>query len=291
MRFHHGVIAVRDLQRAIQVFRDVVGLDARPGGRHAGRGTENAIIRFRDSYLELLSIFDEEKEIAVSGLRGQVLADFIRTREGGLAGYCFTTTEIFRRAEELRGYGLDVPEPLAVSRTVPGGHTLRWHVLLPGGVNWRRPWPFLIQADPANADEDADQPAREHPLGATGVAGLSVVVEDLARGRELYGQRFGLQAAGDDRVAELAADRVRFVHGGFSVDLLAPAGAGAVRAALDSASEGLFQLLLRVPDIQTATAWLARSRIALLPAPGCPGAWLIPPDRAAGARLVLTAGE
>lgn len=291
MRFHHGVIAVRDLQQTIRTFRDVVGLDARPGGRHAGRGTENAVIRFRDSYLELLSIFDADKEIAVSGLRGQVLADFIASHEGGLIGYCLATDEIFRRAGELRSAGLDVPEPLAVSRKTPAGHVLRWHVLLPGGVNWRRPWPFLIQADPANADEDADEPDREHPLGATGVAGLSVVVEDIARGRELYGQRFGLQPAGEDRVPELAADRARFVHEDFGIDLLAPAGAGPLRAELDSAGEGLFQLLLRVADIKAATAWLAQSRIALLAAPGCPGGWLIPPDRAAGARLVLTAGE
>lgn len=291
MRFHHGVIAVRDLQRAIRIFRDVVGLDARPGGRHAGRGTENAIIRFRDSYLELLSIFDAEKEIAVSGLRGQVLADFIAGREGGLAGYCLATDEIFRRTEELRSAGLDVPEPLAVSRKTPAGYVLKWHVLLPGGVNWRRPWPFLIQADPANADDDADAPNREHPLGATGVAGLSVVVENLARAQELYGRQLGLRPAGQDRVPELAADRARFVHEDFSIDLLAPAGSGPVRAELDAAGEGLFQLLLRVADVQAAAACLAWSGVALLPAPGCPGGRLIPPDRAAGARLVLTAAE
>lgn len=144
MRFDHAVIAVRDLQHAIDVFREVIGLDARVGGRHAGRGTENAIIRFPDSYLELLSLFDADKEIAVSGLRGRVLADFIAQREGGLVGYCLTTEEIFRRAEELRSSGLDVPEPLPVSRTLPSGHVLRWHVLLVSGVNWRRPWPFLI---------------------------------------------------------------------------------------------------------------------------------------------------
>jgi hypothetical protein len=61
-----------------------------------------------------------------------------------------------------------------------------------------------------------------------------------------------------------------------------------VRTELDDAGEGLFQLVLRVEDMERAAAWLARSGIALLPAPGCAGGRLIPPDRAAGARLVLT---
>ena len=287
MGFHHAVIAVRDLAGAIGLFREVVGLDARPGGWHGGRGTENAVIPFREGYIELLSIFDAQKEIAVSGLRGQVLADYLAGREGGLVGYCLATDEIFRRAEELRGANIvEVPEPLAVSRRTPAGQVLQWHVLLPEGVSWRRPWPFLIQADPANPDEHAGTPAPGHPLGATAVAGLSVVVKDLARSEALYGH-FGLAPAGRDRVPELGADRLRFVHEGFGIDLLAPAGAGAVRAELDEAGEGVFQLSLRVKAMARAAAWLARSNVALLPAPGCPGGQLIPPDRAAGARLVL----
>lgn len=288
MRFDHGVIAVQDLDRSIRIFRDIIGLDARRGGRHGGRGTENAIIRFPDTYLELLSLHDPDKEIAVSGLRGQILADFIRRREGGLVGYGLTTGEVFRQAEQLRASGLDVPEPLSVSRTLPSGNILRWHVLLPGKVNWRRPWPFLIQSDPANAGYRAEEPPGDHPLGAIGVAGVTVVVEDLERGRELYARQFGLRQTGEDRLPQLAGARVRFAQEDFTIDVMAPAGAGPVRAELDSAGEGTFELLLRVADLRAAAAWLARSGIALQPAPGCPGGWLIPPDRAVGARLVLT---
>lgn len=287
MQLDHAVMAVRDLRHAIDLFRDVIGLDARPGGRHAGRGTENAIIRFRDSYLELLSLFDAEKEIGASGLRGQVLADFLNSREGGLVGYCLATETITRQAEQLRTFGLNVPPPLAVSRTLPSGHVLKWHVLLVSGVNWRRPWPFLIQADPANAESSAAEPPRDHPLGATGVTGVVVAVTDLARAKELYAQ-FGFVLTDEDRVPEYAAHRARLAHGDLSVDLLSPTGAGPVGAELNASGEGVFQLLLRVTDLRTAAAWLARSRIDLLPAPGYGTARLIPPDRALGARLVLT---
>lgn len=291
MRFDHGVIAVRDLDHAIRIYRDTIGLDARRGGRHGGRGTENAIIRFRDSYLELLSLHDPDKEIAASGLRGQVLADFIRHREGGLVGYGLTTSEIFRRAEQIRSSGLDTPEPLSVSRTLPSGNVLRWHVLLPNGVNWRRPWPFLIQGSPANASYAVEEPPGEHALGVTGIAGVSVAVETIERARDLYGRQLGLQLASEETVPELAAVRARFALGDLSIDLLAPLGPGPVRAELDSAGEGVFQFLLQVNDLRASTAWLARSATALQPAAGYAGGWLIPPDRAIGARLVLTAAR
>jgi catechol 2,3-dioxygenase-like lactoylglutathione lyase family enzyme len=288
MRIDHGVIAVRDLDSSIRVFREVLGLDARRGGRHGGRGTENAIVRFPDSYLELLSLHDAEKEIAVSGLRGQILADFIRRREGGAVGFALSTEELVSHSQRLRSAGLDVPEPLSVSRSLPSGGILRWKVMLPGKVNWRRPWPFLIQPDPENARYRAEEPPGEHPLGATGVAGVAIAMEDLARGRDLYGRQFAFREAGEDLVPELAARRVRFELENFGIDVLAPAGGGALRAELDSASEGTFQFLLRVSDLGAASGWLARSGVELQTAPGYPGARLIPPDRAAGARFALT---
>jgi catechol 2,3-dioxygenase-like lactoylglutathione lyase family enzyme len=289
MKFHHGVVAVRDLDAALGTFRDVLGLNARKGGRHAGRGTENAVIAFADgSYIELLSVFDAEKEIAVSGLRGRVLADFVRAHEGGLVGYCLDTTEVFDQAARLRREGVEVPEPLLVSRTTPAGELLKWHVLLPGGVNWRRRWPFLIQPDTANVDENAAATDRVHPLGVTGVSGAAVAVEDLERAIALYAA-FGLKLAQEERVDDLGAERARFLHEGFVIDLLAPLKEGPVRTELENAGEGLFQLELRVADIEASKSLLQKSGIALKAAPGYARRWLIPADRAVGARFVLAA--
>lgn len=289
MKFHHGVVAVRDLAESIRTYRDVLGLNARAGGRHGGRGTENAVIAFEDgSYIELLSVFDAEKEIAVSGTRGQVLADFIRVHEGGLVGYCLDTTEVFEQVARLRGEGVEVPEPLLVSRKTPAGDLLRWHVLLPGGVNWRRRWPFLIQPDPANVDENAGAADRVHPLGITGVCGVAVAVEDLERSKSLY-KAFGLRLSGEDRVPELGAQRARFVQEGAAIDLLSPTAPGAVRTELDAAGEGLFQLALRVRSLDASKSRLAKSGVTLIPAPGYEGCWLVPPARAVWARLLLAA--
>ena len=53
-RFDHAVIAVADLERAIEAY-SALGFDVSPGGRHEHRGTHNALIRFGGvDYVELL---------------------------------------------------------------------------------------------------------------------------------------------------------------------------------------------------------------------------------------------
>lgn len=288
LRFDHAAIAVRDLPAALGVYRDVLGLDARPGGRHTGRGTENAIIRFEPDYLELMAVYDARAEVAAAGQRGQVLVDYLTRREGGLVGYCLATDEVEVLARRLRASGLALVGPVAVERVRPDGQVLRWRLIWPGGVNWRRPWPFFIQAAAPAGAQPAFDPPGDHPLGATGVAGVAVAVFDLERGKDLYGRQLGLGWRGEDLVPELAARRARFGLGNFAIDLLAPTGAGLLQAELDEVGEGPFELRLRVQSLERARAWLDRSGVRLGPAPRIPGGRLIPPDQALGARLILT---
>ena len=44
-RFDHAVIAVSDLDQAVEAYR-TLGFDDFPGGRHEHRGTHDALIRF-----------------------------------------------------------------------------------------------------------------------------------------------------------------------------------------------------------------------------------------------------
>lgn len=78
-RFDHVMIAVRDLDTAIKQFQRL-GFDARPGGRHTGRGTHNGLIRFGLDYVELLSVYDEA-EARANNSRGQTILDALNGRE------------------------------------------------------------------------------------------------------------------------------------------------------------------------------------------------------------------
>jgi catechol 2,3-dioxygenase-like lactoylglutathione lyase family enzyme len=289
-RFDHAVIAVSDLDGALSFYRDHLGLDARPGGRHTGLGTHNGIVRFGLDYLELLAVFDRA-EAEAAGPNGRALLDYLARRHGGLVGYCLATEEIESLAERARQAGLGADGPFAMERARPDGRVLRWRLLVPGGVAWRRPWPFVIQWELADQERLSWEQAGDHALGATGVAGVAVLVADLETGKELYARQLGLTLGGEDEVPELAARRARFRLGSFVIDLLAPTGAGPVRKELDALGEGPFEVVLRVRDIQQARARLEQSGTVLEPAPGTTGGWLVPRDRVLGARMVLVAAR
>src|SRR5215472_5471858 len=118
-RFDHVVIAVRDLDEAIFRYQ-ALGFDVRPGGRHVGLGTHNAIVRFGLDYLELISIYDQAE--AAAGRAGGIgtLVDFFSKREGGLVGYALATSTMEQEAEYLRQSEF-ASEPFAMQRMRPDG--------------------------------------------------------------------------------------------------------------------------------------------------------------------------
>ncbi|BCW86448.1 hypothetical protein NicSoilE8_41210 (plasmid) [Arthrobacter sp. NicSoilE8] len=68
----HIVIAVSNLKEAAQRVRALLGRDAVPGGLHEESGTQNLLVPLVDSYLELVTISDQEK--AVSHPFGRLVA-------------------------------------------------------------------------------------------------------------------------------------------------------------------------------------------------------------------------
>ena len=192
-RLDHIVIAIRDLDQGIARYREL-GFDARPGGRHTGRGTHNAIVRFGLDYLELVSVYDEAEARAAG--RGE-LVDFLATREGP-TGYVLATDDIAAEAERIRDGGLSVVGPFAMERLRPDGSRLTWRLVIPGDGADRRPWPIFIQWDQSDAERLARDGATAHPNGARGIRSVTVGVRDLPAARHLYGAVFGLAPAGAD---------------------------------------------------------------------------------------------
>lgn len=286
-RFDHAVIAVRDVERAIQVYRDGLGLDARPGGRHTGRGTHNALVRFGLDYLELIGVADRAELEAAAPRGAAPFLEVLARGEGGLLAYCLAADPLDDLVDGVNRSDLVPTDPFPMRRRRPDGTLLTWRLLVPDGNAWRRPWPFMIQWDTPDEQRLAWEPPGRHPLGATGVAGVAVVVQDLVAVRDLYERGLGLAFAGEDDLPELAARRARYRLGGSAIDLLAPSGPGPVRQALDADGEGLFEVRLRVESLDQARAHLRRSGVVVTPSPGTPGGLLIDPARALGARLVL----
>lgn len=283
-RFDHLVIAARDLDAASKRYADALGFDVRPGGRHTGRGTENTIIRFGLDYLELIAIYDEG-EAARAGRDG--LAQFLRRHAGGLVAFALATTDVEADAERLRTAGLEATGPFAMQRLRPDGTTLSWRLLVPGGDQYRKPWPFLIQWDQSDQERLAQEAPGTHPNGVRTVAEIAVVVADLERAVDLYERQLGLPLVDRDPEPELAAAGARFAAGPSLIRLLAPTGPGPVQQALAAQGDGPFQAVLTVEQLEATRQALAERGMSLGPAPGVPGGLLVDPARAIGARLVL----
>ena len=287
-RFDHAVIAVRDLEAAMRRYQ-ALGFAVSPGGRHTGRGTHNAIIRFGLDYLELIAIYDEG-ELAGRGLNGLALADLIDKRGGGLAGYAVATAGIEEDAARFQETGLAAEGPFAMQRLRPDGRQLSWQLLVPGSVPWRQPWPFLIQWDQPDVERLAWEAPGAHPNGATGVAGITLAVKNLERAIGLYQRQLGLTLDQQDVVMSLASRRARFHVGSFSIDILAPERDGWVSHQLDSVGEGPIELTLTRKDLNQTRRVLAEAGLRAEAGADDADSLLLPMEQALGARLVFRGG-
>jgi catechol 2,3-dioxygenase-like lactoylglutathione lyase family enzyme len=225
-RFDHAVIAVRDLDAAMAVYRDL-GFTVSAGGRHTGRGTHNAIIRFGLDYLELLAIYDAAEERA----HGGELSAFFAQNRGGLVAFAVATSQIDGIAMDWTSSLASAGRPEPMERMRPDGFRLSWRLLIPGGSPWGKPWPFVIQWDTPDAERLAHDAPGIHPNGFTGVAGITVATRSVEDVGSLYTRDLGLpvKSKGDaEVVVDLAGCVTRITNGDAErpVELELKSGAG-----------------------------------------------------------------
>ena len=258
-RFDHAVIVVRDLDAAIARFQHL-GFDARPGGRHTGRGSHNGLIRFGLDYIELLSVYDEAEARAYSH-DGQTLVDKLDGKEASLFSYALATRAIEEDAQRFTGTGSVLPQPNPMSRTRPDGQKLSWRTLAPGGASWHRPWPFLIQWDtPDEQRLQIDLPGT-HSNGAKGWVKIAIVTPDLAPVIDVYRNQLGLELLSQENDVELAAQRATFGIGDRRSEILAPEGKGPAQEILAEKGEGPFALSFAVQNLEQTRAFLQERNI------------------------------
>jgi hypothetical protein len=212
----HLVIVVPDLGAAVKTYRDL-GFTVVAGGRHAGVGTDNALIAFRDSsYLELVGFHEPRPD-------HRWWAPL--QKGGGLVDFCLQTDDLAGDAGAFRRAGVDMGDLERRQRTRPDGVEVRWLCTLARGAH-RGVAPFLLAEE---TGRDARVPGQHaHANGVTGVGRLSVAVHDLTAVRGWYATVLGVPGQ-DVACPELGATGARFTLGPHTFEFLAAAGAGAVR--------------------------------------------------------------
>ncbi|MBF5005438.1 VOC family protein [Diaphorobacter caeni] len=236
----HVVIAVDDLSRSIEQYR-ALGFTVQPGGDHQGRSSHNALILLADgSYLELKawrSPAPEERWWATLDKSGEGLLDF-----------ALLSADPVGELAAARARGLDTLRgPVPGERLRPDGQQVRWTTARhdTGDV------PFLCgDITPRNLRVPDDAALLQHANGATGVARITVAVQDLdatlARWSALLGPDFTLPAINDD--AQLGIRSVRIALTGFDVvlqGLTSENGNMALAKHLALRGEGAHEVVLR----------------------------------------------
>jgi catechol 2,3-dioxygenase-like lactoylglutathione lyase family enzyme len=215
----HLVIVVPDLDAAIASYQDL-GFRVVPGGRHLV-GTHNALVPFADgAYLELIAFYEPSP-----AHRWWLPLQ----RGGGLVDYCLRTDALLEDADRLRRGGMPMDDPLPMVRKRPDGYEVRWRLSI-ASEGHRGVAPFLIEDETPRAERVPSD--TDHPNGATGVASLTLAVDDVAPVRAWGASAFG--APGRDRGRpDLDAAGVAFplTEAGPTLEFVAPSSSASPLAA------------------------------------------------------------
>lgn len=196
------MVCVPDLDQAIETYRGL-GFQMYPGGVHPGRGTHNAIAFFEDDYLELLAVRDPKE--ADAGL-----LKFLEAGEG-VRYFIIASDDLDADVAAMRSRGADVTDVKEASRKTTSGSVLRWRY---ANLGTRNALPFfLIQHLTPIEERRAQVPRRDHPNGATGIAGIGLP-GDRKEYERILGrppETFGISLAGRPRTIRFRGDKVASV--------------------------------------------------------------------------------
>ena len=235
----HIVIAVRDLAESSADYVRA-GFTVTPGGEHVDGATHNALIAFEDgSYFELIAFKhpDQPQEHRWWALlnAGEGLVDFALL-SGGLAD----------ETARLKSSGLDVIGPRDGGRLRPDGQRIAWRTL---NVQSDPPvrLPFVIEDVTPRQLRVPNGTAAQHPIGVSGVAGITIVVRDLASGVAPFATLLGTEGTSSTPDLEGVEAARRFAFGAQWIELVQPSGEnGPLRQYLETRGEGPFEVVLAV---------------------------------------------
>lgn len=180
----HVVIAVQDLARATQDYRQL-GFQVLPGGKHPGRESSNALIVFADgTYIEL---------IAWAAPNAERWYKTMQTDGEGLVDFALLPHDTLAVLAQAQSRGLDsLHGPVNGGRVRPDGQQLQWL----SARSTTGDLPFLCGDITPRALRVPDSPELcKHANGALGVAGITVLVDDMARSLTRYQALLGDEAA------------------------------------------------------------------------------------------------
>ena len=266
----HIVILVRDLDGASRDWANA-GFTVTPGGTHAAGTTHNALISFADgTYFELIAFLGDDE-------KAQAHRWWPRVADGeGLIDYALLSDDLNADTAEARGRGLEMVGPDDGGRTRPDGQQIAWRsVMLGRGID-DPTLPFVIEDVTPRDGRVPGGAATNHRLGATRVAGITLVTRNLEESAQAISSLLG--NPGEDVIVE-EGGMLRFALGGQWIALLQP-GDDTSEASqyLRARGEGPYEVTLAVGE---------GGEEPILPGTGD----LLPLEQTHGARILVVSRE
>lgn len=172
-RIDHIVIVARNLDEAMTDYQQA-GFNVTPGGEHVGGATHNALVSFADgTYFELIAFRAPDQP--------QEHRWWPRLSRGeGIVDYALLSDDLAADAARVQANGLAFSGPNEGGRTRPDFQQLAWRSIVPEKGEEGSALPFVIQDVTPRELRVPGGEATRHRNGVSGVAGLTVVVADLA---------------------------------------------------------------------------------------------------------------
>lgn len=173
----HIVIVDHNLDLLVEQARSA-GFTLVPGGEHAGGVTHNALIAFQDgSYIELIAFIEPDHRTSHRWWPRL-------WKGGGLVDFALFCNDLEDDVRRIKGRGMSVPNPVENGRLRPDGERLDWRQSFPQAVVGDTGMPFLIEdVTPRSLRVPHEQSQIDHANGVTGIAGVTVLVDDLQEAR------------------------------------------------------------------------------------------------------------
>jgi hypothetical protein len=119
-QFDHLVVAIRSLPEGIAEFERLTGIKAGAGGKHPGRGTENALVSLGGGrYVEIIA--------PQAGATLDARDEGMRQLEHlTIITWAVSVSDVEEAVKALRASGVAVQVPQPGSRITPSGERLEW---------------------------------------------------------------------------------------------------------------------------------------------------------------------
>ncbi len=175
----HVIWAVPDLDRGVDLFKEMSGVTPVVGGVHPGRGTRNSLVSAgENTYVEIIAPDPGQMPLDPETTPVQAFAHQISTMSGPEVDmFAFSAPDLEAIKEKAKGLGLEVVGPSPGQRMTPEGVLIRWSHVDFIGHDFGQFLPFALDW------LDSPHPSTTSPKGAL-IEGITVEhpqAEELGR--------------------------------------------------------------------------------------------------------------